>query len=157
MHRRTSAAEVVSPPLSIHSSMAVPVSVCSATEIRSRMEMQPTGPCMTDILTITLNPTVDLSTAADHVHPGPKLRCDAPRADPGGGGINVSRAIRHLGGDSRAFLAVGGATGEWLKVLLDAEGTRFEGFQIDGETRQSLAVTDRSTGLQYRFVMPGPS
>jgi len=111
---------------------------------------------MVDILTITLNPTVDLSTAVAEVRPGPKLRCDAPLADPGGGGINVSRAIKHLGGDSLAFVALAGATGQRLAGLLSAEDIRFSAFPVEGETRQSLAVTDRSSGGQYRFVMPGP-
>ena len=111
---------------------------------------------MTEIITITLNPTVDVSTAVDHVQPGPKLRCDAPGFDPGGGGINVSRAIRHLGGDSLAFVALGGVTGQRLQTLLNAEQVRFASFMAPGETRQSLAVTDRSTRSQFRFVMPGP-
>jgi 6-phosphofructokinase 2 len=112
---------------------------------------------MTDIFTITLNPALDISTAVDQVRPGPKLRCDAPQADPGGGGINVSRAIRRLGGDSLAFVALGGATGQRLASLLTAEGLRFELFPVEDETRQSVAVTDRATGGQYRFVMPGPN
>lgn len=112
---------------------------------------------MTEILTITLNPALDISTAVDRVRPGPKLRCDAPQADPGGGGINVSRAIRRLGGDSRAFVALGGATGERLASLMTGEGLRFELFPVEDETRQSVAVTDHATGEQYRFVMPGPT
>lgn len=60
---------------------------------------------MAEILTITLNPTVDLSTRTPSVVAGPKLRCETPEADPGGGGINVSRAISFLGGESTAFIA----------------------------------------------------
>ena len=111
---------------------------------------------MKDILTITLNPAVDLSTATDQVEPGPKLRCAPPRSDPGGGGVNVSRAIRLLGGDSRALVALGGPAGEKLRHLLWKEEIAFLPFHGPGETRQSLAVTDRGTGQQYRFVLPGP-
>ena len=111
---------------------------------------------MKDILTITLNPAVDLSTATDEVEPGPKLRCDPPRSDPGGGGVNVSRTIRILGGQSRALIAIGGPNGDKLGHLLTAEGIAFLPFPAPGETRQSLAVTDRDSGLQYRFVLPGP-
>lgn len=111
---------------------------------------------MQDILTITLNPAVDLSTATDEVEPGPKLRCDPPRSDPGGGGINVSRAVHILGGQSRALIAIGGPTGEKLCDLLTRETIEFLAFGVPGETRESLAVTDRGTGQQYRFVMPGP-
>ena len=109
------------------------------------------------ILTITLNPTVDFATNASEVVAGPKLRCTEPQIDPGGGGINVSRAIRNLGGQSVALIAIGGATGAHLLQLLALEGVATVAFQGPGETRQSVSVTDTSTGEQYRFVMPGPS
>lgn len=111
---------------------------------------------MPDILTITLNPTVDMSTRVEQLVPGPKLRCDAPEVDPGGGGLNVSRTIRILGGASRAFAAIGGGTGQRLAELLREEGVDLLPFRITGETRQSLAVTEEATGRQYRFVLPGP-
>ena len=53
------------------------------------------------ILTITLNPTVDYCTTAPGIQPGVKLRCTEPQIDPGGGGINVARAVRLLGGQAR--------------------------------------------------------
>lgn len=112
---------------------------------------------MADILTITLNPTVDLSTRAPSIVAGPKLRCNAPVADPGGGGINVSRAITFLGGQSTAFIATAGETGAKLLRLLAGEGVKFTAFSVTGDTRQSIAVTDAETGAQYRFVMPGPN
>lgn len=110
-----------------------------------------------DILTITLNPALDLSTQAASVTPGPKLRCTEPRRDPGGGGINVSRAIRFMGGDSVALVALGGATGTQLHDLMTGEGLRVHALPAPGDSRESLSVTDRSTGAQYRFVMPGPT
>lgn len=111
---------------------------------------------MTPILTATLNPALDLATAAETVRPGPKLRCEEPRADPGGGGINVARVVRRLGGEVRAFVALGGATGDRLARLMEREGLVTLRFDGPGETRESLSVTDRASGAQYRFVMPGP-
>ena len=111
---------------------------------------------MPAIITVTLNPTVDLSTAAPDVVPGIKLRCSAPLVDPGGGGINVSRAIKLLGGRSTALVAIGGASGARLLELLTQEGIATIGFQGPGETRLSLSVTDAGTSDQYRFVLPGP-
>lgn len=108
------------------------------------------------ILTVTLNPALDLTTAADAVIPDLKLRCDKPLADPGGGGINVSRAIKIIGGQSTAMVALGGATGTRLADLLKSAGLKVLRLTAPGETRQSLAVTDRATGAQYRFVLPGP-
>jgi 6-phosphofructokinase 2 len=115
----------------------------------------PTG-AQQPILTVTLNPALDLSTASDAVRPELKLRCDKPVVDPGGGGINVSRAIQILGGQSTAMVALGGATGTRIADLLRADGLSVVRLTAPGETRQSLAVTDRQTGQQYRFVMPGP-
>lgn len=77
---------------------------------------------MTRILTVTLNPALDLSTETETVVPGPKLRCAEPRRDPGGGGVNVSRALAFLGGDSLVLAALGGASGETMRDLLEAEG-----------------------------------
>lgn len=109
------------------------------------------------ILTITLNPTVDYATTSESVSAGPKLRCSEPQIDPGGGGINVSRAIRQLGGQSVALIAIGGATGAHLLQLLALEGVATVAFQGPGETRQSVSVTETESNDQYRFVMPGPS
>ncbi len=111
---------------------------------------------MRPILTVTLNPALDLDTSTPEVVPGPKLRCAQPRIDPGGGGVNVSRAIRILGGDSRCAVAVGGAIGALLVELLRAEGIDPVGIPVAGLTRQSLAVRSEATGEHYRFVLPGP-
>ncbi len=112
---------------------------------------------MTPILTLTLNPALDLSVSTPRVVPGPKLRCSQPRTDPGGGGANVSRVIHRLGGDSTALVALGGPTGAGLEVLLRAEGLTLVPLPAPGETRISFAVTDASGGEQYRFVLPGPT
>lgn len=111
---------------------------------------------MTAILTVTLNPTVDLAIFADQVAAERKLRCTRPETDPGGGGINVSRAISALGGHSTAFVALGGPTGDKVMHLLAEAGIGLAPFPAPGETRQSLTVNDAATGEQYRFVMPGP-
>ncbi|WP_071673273.1 1-phosphofructokinase family hexose kinase [Nioella nitratireducens] len=111
---------------------------------------------MTPILTITLNPAVDLETATQSLTPGPKLRCDPPQLDPGGGGINVSRALSELGGDSLALVASGGGMGAVLEGLLSREGVRVRRLEAPGETRQSLSVFESGTGKQFRFIFPGP-
>jgi 6-phosphofructokinase 2 len=108
------------------------------------------------ILTITLNPTVDFCTTSPAIEAGPKLRCTEPQIDPGGGGINVARAVKLLGGQATALVAIGGATGAHLLQLLALEGVPTVAFQGPGETRQSMSVIDQGTGEQFRFVMPGP-
>ncbi len=110
---------------------------------------------MIPIVTVTLNPALDVSTTTASVQPGRKLRCEAPRIDPGGGGINVSRVIRRLGGESLALVALAGATGERLRAAIEAEGIVARYLRGPGETRESLSVIDRQTGAQYRFILPG--
>lgn len=111
---------------------------------------------MTHTLTITLNPAVDMTTEVPELLPGRKLRCSEPRLDAGGGGVNVSRMIREMGGKTTALVAVGGATGQLLCELLENAGVEIATVQAEGKTRQSLAVHDLAKGEQYRFVFPGP-
>ncbi len=112
---------------------------------------------MTDaILTITLNPALDLSTGTQKLEPGPKLRCTPPRFDPGGGGVNVSRVIAELGGESTAWTALGGAFGQMYREMLEAAGIPCTVLEAPGQTRLSLNITEQASEDQYRFVLPGP-
>jgi len=108
------------------------------------------------ILTVTLNPALDVSADAPRVLAGPKLRLSDPVIEPGGGGINVARAITLLGGQTRILAALGGVTGARMEALIGAAGLKMLPFPMGGETRQSLSVTDLSDGKQYRFILPGP-
>lgn len=89
--------------------------------------------------------------------PENKLRCTDLHHEPGGGGINVSRAIRQLGGDSIAFFLAGGPSGRVFQSLLDAQQIAYHPYPIEGWTRESFTVYENATTLQYRFVMPGPA
>lgn len=108
------------------------------------------------IVTVTLNPALDISSEVAELVPNRKLRCAAPRVDPGGGGVNVSRAIRILGGESTPWVTCGGAVGEELVQRLRDEGLEPQAFAIGGTTRQSVAIGVEGTRDQYRFVFPGP-
>lgn len=108
-----------------------------------------------NILTITLNPTVDKSCAVDNIKPEKKLRCTAPKYEPGGGGINVSRGLSRLGIKSTALFLSGGRTGELLEQLLDDEGVVTSTISVASETRENFIVVDKSHNEQYRFGMPG--
>ncbi|MBW3619588.1 MAG: 1-phosphofructokinase family hexose kinase [Actinobacteria bacterium] len=112
---------------------------------------------MAGIVTLTLNPTVDLAVSTARVTPEDKLRCSAPRRDPGGGGVNVARAASRLGADALAVLPTGGPSGELLRQLLAGEDLPVGAVGIAGETRESWTVDETSSEDQYRFVLPGPS
>lgn len=110
----------------------------------------------TPILTLTLNPALDMSTTVPEMVPDQKLRCSEPQLDPGGGGLNVSRAVSILGGETLALVALGGLTGDRLASLIRSENVPFLALTAPGETRQSLTVTEGTTGQQFRFMLPGP-
>lgn len=111
---------------------------------------------MKDIVSLSINPTVDKSSTVDQVVAERKLRCTAPIFEPGGGGVNVSRAIKKLGGDSTLIYTAGGLAGGMLRGLLEDEGLTTRPVPIEGMTRESFAVLEESTGRQFRFGMPGP-
>jgi 6-phosphofructokinase 2 len=112
---------------------------------------------MKTIVTFTMNPAIDKSSSVDHVIAERKLYCKAPHYEPGGGGVNVARAIRKLGGESLLLYPAGGLTGYRLKDLLEEEGITHRPVPIEGMTRESLVVLEESTGQQFRFGMPGPA
>jgi 6-phosphofructokinase 2 len=112
---------------------------------------------MKPIVTLTINPTIDLATTVEAVTPEHKLRCDAERRDPGGGGLNVARVIHELGGESLAVYPRGGPTGDLLEQLLAEKGLRRWSIAISGHTRENFTVAERKSRREFRFVMPGPT
>ena len=108
------------------------------------------------IVTLTLNPAIDLACMAHSVVPVHKIRTTAEQFDAGGGGINIARVLRTLGTDALAILMAGGATGQFLRELLDEKGIEYLVIPILGRTRISLNVHESSTGREFRFVPAGP-
>lgn len=109
-----------------------------------------------DVVTLTLNPAIDISSDADEVRPTQKTRIFGDEIEPGGGGINVARTLDDFGVSVRAIYLAGGATGGALTEIIGRTRIERDCVPIEGDTRMSLAVYDRSTGLEYRFVPEGP-
>lgn len=108
------------------------------------------------IVTLTMNPALDITTAAEHVCPTEKVRCHGARYDAGGGGINVARVAHVLGGSVSAVFPAGGQSGQIVADLVVEAGVRFHRVEIAHATRESFTVNESSSGQQYRFVLPGP-
>ncbi len=111
---------------------------------------------MVRVLTLTMNPAIDVSTSVERVTPTRKLRCALARRDPGGGGINVARVVRRLGGQAVAVYPTGGVIGELLRRLVDAEDVQSVTVPVHEETREDFTALETSTGEQFRFVLEGP-
>src|SRR4030081_1061451 len=108
-----------------------------------------------DIVTITINPAIDLFVNVESVQPTRKLRCSTPKRDPGGGGINVARAAHRLGSSVAAIYPTGGAIGKLLHRLVESEGIESLVTPSHAATRKNFTAYEESTGEQYRFVLPG--
>jgi 6-phosphofructokinase 2 len=108
------------------------------------------------IVTLCMNPALDITTSTEVVRPTDKLRCAAARYDPGGGGINVAHVAQVLGAAATAVFPAGGPAGELVDKLLVAEGLTTHRITIGGSTRESFTIDELSTERQYRFVLPGP-
>lgn len=111
---------------------------------------------MKRVVTITFNPALDKSTMVPALLPDKKLKCTVPVFRPGGGGINVARAIVKLGGSATAVYLAGGHTGAFFHDLLEAELVESIRIPIAGITRENLILYNNSTKEQFLFDMPGP-
>ncbi len=108
------------------------------------------------IATVTLNPSIDVPLAMDDLRLGETNRCSSTVLDPGGKGINASRVIRRLGGETVAYGFVGGMTGKLLRKHLDEERIAHAFDEIDGFTRIDVMLFERSTGRRTRLLPQGP-
>ena len=108
------------------------------------------------IVTLTLNPAIDISSEADVVRHTHKTRTYNEAIEPGGGGINVARVLHRLGADVRAMFLGGGMTGKVLDELMGRAGIDRQMISIAGDSRISLTVVETSTGHEFRFVPRGP-
>lgn len=108
------------------------------------------------IVTLTPNPTVDLSWDVGRLRSEGKVRATSRGVSAGGGGINVARVVHDLGGAATAVVAAGGLTGERLLQLLDDEGIDHRDVAISGETRLAVVLTEREDDRSYHLVPEGP-
>ena len=107
------------------------------------------------IITLTINPSLDKSTHFAKLVAEQKIRCEKPRYDAGGGGINVSKAIAKLGGSTTCVFTSGGSSGEMLKDLIAKEKLESIVIKTKNWTRENFIAFDTSTQSQYRFGFPG--
>lgn len=110
---------------------------------------------MKSVITITLNPALDKSARIDKLIPDKKLRASDITFEPGGGGINVSRALKQLGGSSCALYTKGGYIGGFFKDLLKEAGIDQTPIEVKDTMRENLLVVEKSTNRHYRFGMLG--
>lgn len=99
------------------------------------------------ILTVTPNPSLDRTYEVPALMRGEVLRATADRIDPGGKGVNVSRAVAAAGGRTLAVLPLGGAPGALVAELLGAEGIEVAPVPVVGQTRSNISVAEPDGAL----------
>ena len=105
------------------------------------------------IATLTLNPALDKLTEIKRLIPEKKMRCPDLKTEAGGGGINVSKALNELGGESIAIFPAGGTNGNILIEILNKKKISNSSINILEETRENFTVDEIETNKQFRFVM----
>ena len=107
------------------------------------------------IVTVTPNPSLDRTLEVDELRRGEVVRAQADRSDPGGKGVNVSRALVTNGHASRAVLPLGGADGELLASLLQNLGIEVAAVPIADAIRSNVTVVEPD-GTVTKLNAPGP-
>ncbi|MEU6575473.1 1-phosphofructokinase [Streptomyces sp. NPDC046805] len=107
------------------------------------------------ILTVTPNPSLDRTYEVPSLEHGEVNRATAERMDPGGKGVNVSRAVAAAGRRTVAVLPLGGAPGALVAELLDAQGIEVAPVPVAGATRSNIALAE-ANGVLTKINAPGP-
>ncbi|MGJ5755252.1 1-phosphofructokinase [Streptomyces puniciscabiei] len=107
------------------------------------------------ILTVTPNPSLDRTYEVQALKRGEVIRAETERMDPGGKGVNVSRAVAAAGRRTVAVLPLGGAPGALVADLLDAQGIEVAPVPVAGDTRSNIALAE-SDGVLTKINAPGP-
>lgn len=107
---------------------------------------------MNKILTVTLNPAIDVRYNIEKIEMGNVNRTSTIEKNAGGKGINVSRVIRQLGGAILSTGIIGGYTGKLFLSKLDKDSIENSFLETDFETRTCIAAIDKSTGKITEFL-----
>ncbi|GHG16782.1 1-phosphofructokinase [Streptomyces albogriseolus] len=107
------------------------------------------------ILTVTPNPSLDRTYEVPSLDRGEVVRATGERVDPGGKGVNVSRAVAAAGRRTVAVLPLGGAPGALVAALLDAQGIEVAPVPVTGATRSNIALAE-ADGVLTKINAPGP-
>ncbi|MBI2886161.1 MAG: 1-phosphofructokinase [Chloroflexi bacterium] len=108
------------------------------------------------IITLTTNPAIDHTVTLDALVPGDTNRVVESRSDPGGKGINVSRALLELGCESLAMGFVAGARGRFVEHALREQGIYTDFLHISGQIRTNITIQDRKHNTTTTLNEPGP-
>ena len=107
------------------------------------------------IITVTMNPAIDKTVEIEQLVPNGLNRIQKVEYDAGGKGINVSKTIHELGGESLAMGFLGGNAGKTIENVLTSWNIQHDFIWVEGETRTNTKVFEKSGGVT-ELNEPGP-
>ncbi|MDU3213563.1 MAG: tagatose-6-phosphate kinase [Staphylococcus epidermidis] len=107
------------------------------------------------ILTLTLNPSVDISYPLDQFNLDTVNRVSQTSKTAGGKGLNVTRVLSEFGEDVIASGFLGGALGQYIEEQIETTRIKQAFFKIKGETRNCIAILHE--GQQTEILEKGPT
>ena len=107
------------------------------------------------IVTLTPNPSLDRTVSITDLQRGEVQRATASRLDPGGKGVNISRALTAHKAPTLAVLPAGGPQGNLLAELLADAGIEVAIVPIGGSIRANIALVEPD-GTTTKINEPGP-
>ncbi|MBS9775914.1 MAG: 1-phosphofructokinase [Fusobacterium sp.] len=110
---------------------------------------------MKKILTITLNPAIDVRYNISNLNIGEVNRIPKLEKKAGGKGINVSRVVKDLGGDILASGIVGGFTGKLFLTKLNKNNIKNNFLETENETRTCIALIEENKEKITEFLEAG--
>ena len=108
------------------------------------------------ILSVTLNPCVDHTVFVDELKLHDTNRVVRFETDAGGKGVNLSRVVAELGGQTMATGFLGGGPGAYVRKVLDAQGVTHDFVDISHDTRTNFSVEDGTGEPVTSFNAKGP-
>lgn len=108
------------------------------------------------VLTVTLNPSVDRAVFVQQLKVGDTNRVVRSETDAGGKGVNLSRVLRELGGETVATGFLGGGPGAYICKVLEDQGVPHCFVQVHGDTRTNFSVEDADQNPPTTFNEKGP-
>jgi len=110
---------------------------------------------MSQVVTVTLNPALDLTVEVDRLEPFNKLRGRQIALDAGGGGINVSRVLHRFGVPTVAILPAGGSSGTALIGAIEREDVPTRRIDQRRDTRRTVTIWEVASREHFRILTPG--
>ncbi len=107
------------------------------------------------ILTVTLNPAVDISYNLNDFKINATNRCHKTIKTAGGKGLNVARVLKQLNTDVLTTGFLGGELGDFIKNELDRQDIANDFLMIDKPTRNCIAILNGNS--QTEILESGPT